>query len=87
MAFILSARKDLVEKLVAAGIMPPQCVSLELSMAVNEIVTIKAVRYASAAEVEKLFELLASDPEAAKGMARDITFRDLQSGKSAQVKF
>jgi hypothetical protein len=84
MAFLMQ-KKESVDAMIAAGLMPRECVSWELRMAVDEPVTIRSKCFATEEQVLMMVAALAEDPERAKAIAREIIFR-APSGVEVEVR-
>lgn len=72
------------KKLVESGLAPAECTSFELLAKPGSRPVIKISCYATEEQLDKLIALLAESPEAARELAREITFRSY-SGKEARV--
>ena len=76
---------NFVKRLTALGIIPPECRSMTLFVAANEIIRMQLEVNVTGEQMEQIVAALEANPEEAQRIARDIIFSD-PSKMTAKVR-
>jgi len=75
----------IIDELVTAGIIPPECRSFQLNCEVSKAVTITTTSFISPESFQKLADVLKANPEEARRIVRDCIFE--APGKADALTF
>lgn len=72
---MIGTPNPITQKLITAGIIPPNCSKATLRMPANDVVTLELEVFVSERQFLVIAEALTEDPERAKRIARKVIFR------------